>query len=368
MSYDGIQYTNRVDATTQRRLNAKVVDNILNSRTFASRTLGLGKPMFGKTEDYAVKITDSSAGEFFTGMETLASSATDTLVTLSYAHTAFQQPIVSVMVDSFANAGPEGIINLDRYKYEEGIAEAVQKWGSAIYGTGSANQPLGLGAIVDDGTTVATIGGQARATYTSLKSTKTAATNGVISLDVLAVLEDAASAAGMASEEPTLNLTTKNVWSLYEQLLQPQVRADYQAVGYNMIALRGNDMVKRADLKGAAGFTALSFRGKPVIKDDACTSGNWYMLNERYFGWRGRTIVPEDYQNKVEKVNFGEARTIEGTGGSADYLPPSTVGWFFQPYQMLPQQAGMIARLYCIGQVCGSNFRRQAVETGITTV
>lgn len=369
MAYDGIQYNARVDSTTERKLNAKVVDNILNSRTFATRLLGMGKPMLGKTFDYPIKIVDSQAGEFFTGLENLSSAASDTLITLSYAHTAFQQPKVSIMVESFANAGPTGTIDLDRYKYEEAVAEALQKWGSAIYGTGTGSQPLGLGAIVDDGTSVGTIGGQSRTTYTTLKSTVTAASSGLMSLTVLATLWDNVIAAGIQSEVPTINLTTKTVWTLYEQLLTPTVRADYQSIGYNAIPLRGSTMGPQVQLKGAAGFDALSFRGKPVIADDAATSGVWFMLNERYFEWRGRTIVPSDYAGKIEKIDMGlNNTTLDGTGGSRDYDPPSSVGWFVQKDQMLPQQAGQIGRLYCIGQVTASQFRRHGKETGITTI
>lgn len=369
MAYDGNQYSNRVDATTERILNAKVVDNILQSRTYASRLVGMGKPMVGKTFDYAIKITDSSAGEFFSGMETLNTAASDTLIILSYAQTQFQQPAVNILGEAMANQGEAQTINLAKYKLDEAVAEAVQKWGRAIYGTGSSNQPLGLGAIVDDGTTVTTIGGQSRSTYSVLNATVTAATNGLVSLQVLATLEDSITRAGMASEEPNINLTTKTVWTLYEQLLTPTMRADYQSSGYNQIALRGSDIVKPAQLKGAAGFNALAFRGKAVIKDDDCTSGVWFMLNERYFEWRGRTQVPPEWAAEgLQKVTLGEAGTIEGVSGSAEYAPPSSVGWFHMPYMALPLNAGMVARYYCFGNVTASQFRCQGKETGITTI
>jgi hypothetical protein len=364
MAYDGIQYGNRVDNFTERKLYAKVVDNILTSRTYASRLMGMGKEMMGKTWDYTVKVVDSQAGEFFTGLETLNSAASDTTITLSYAHTAFAQPVVSVMLESFANAGPTGTINIDAYKYDEAVSEAVQKLGTAVYGTGSSNQPLGLGAIVDDATNVSTIGGQSRSTYTNLKATVTSS-SGTLTLAKLATLEDNVTAAGIESEEPNINNTTKTVWSLYESLLSPQVRADYQSVGYNKIALRGSEISKPAELAAAGGFTALSFRGKPVIKDDACTSGVWFMLNERYFEWRGRTIVPEKYKGKIEAVSLGEAKSMDGVGTAG---MPSAKGWFYSPYMMLPNQAGQIARVFVIGQVTASQFRRQGKLTAITSV
>jgi hypothetical protein len=368
MAYDGIQFNNRVDATTERKLNAKIIDSVLNGRTYASRLISQGKPMVGKTYDYDLKVVDSAAGQFFTGLEPLNTAASDTLITLSYAHTAFTQPVVSIMVESFANAGETGTFDLDSYKVEEGIAEMIQKWGHAIYGLGTASQPNGLGSVVDDGTDVSTIGGQSRTTYALLQASRAAATSGILSLSVLATREDAVTAAGLESEEPNLNLTTKTGWTLYEQLVQPQIRENYNMNGGDVISLRGSDIMKRADLRGQTGFTTLAYRGKPTIKDDDCTSGNWFMLNERYIDYRGRTIVPTKWQGKIEKVSLGDPKILGGTAASSDYLPPSSVGWFYQPYQMLPQQAGMIARFYCLGQVCVSQPRRQGRVTGITTV
>lgn len=366
MAYDGIQYSNRVDNTTERKLNAKIVDNVLNARTYGSRLMGMGKPFMGKTFDYPIKVTDSAAGEFFTGLETLTSAASDTTIVLSYAHTAFQQPDVSIMIESFANSGDAGTIDLDLFKKEEAVAEAISRLGTAFYGTGSASQPLGLGAIVDDGGDVGTIGGQSRTTYSVLNATDTGS-GGTLSLAKMATLEDAISAAGMIDEEPNISVTTKTVWSLYEQLLSPQVRADYQAVGYQALPLRASEsVVNRGELKGASGFTSLSYRGKPMIKDDACTSGYLFMLNERYFEWRGRSIVPNDYAGKLEKVNLGTMKVLDGTG--AKNAPSEYNGWFFQPKIMLPNQAGMIARFYVIGQVTASSFRRQGRLTGITGV
>jgi hypothetical protein len=269
------------------------------------------------------------------------------------------------MLESFANSGPQQVIDLDVYKLEEAVAEAVQSLGTALYGTGTLKRPLGLEALVDDGSNTSTIGGQARATYTVLNSTVTPS-GGALTLAKLATLDDTISASGIESESPNMNLTTKTVWSLYEQLLHPQVRAEYASVGYPQVPIRGNEMVRsRSELKGGAGFTALSYRGMPVIKDDACPPGVWYMLNERYFGWKGRSVVPSKYSQVLEKVSLGSRQTLEGVGAET---PPTDYGWFFQKMQDMPNQAGMIGRFYVIGQMCISQPRRQGKLTGITTV
>lgn len=367
-NYDGIQFGNRVDNFGYQKINAKVVDTVLNSRTYASRLIGMGKPFVGKTMDFPVKVIQANNGEFFTGLETLASSAVNTTVSLSYAHTGFHQPAVSIMLESFANVGEQQAIDLDVFKLEEAIAEAVQTWGNAIYGTGTNAQPLGLEAIVDDSTNVTTIGGQSRSTYTVLKANVTAFGSGILSLANLQTVYSAIIAAGLESEEPNVHLTTKAIFDLYEQLLAPQVRADYQYGSSNVLPLRGYDIVKRGDLGGQTGFTVLAYRARPLLRDDAAPSGKWYMLNERYFGWRGRTQIPTKWSQLLQKVDLGKNSTLDGTAASPDYAPPSSVGWFYQPYLPIPQQAGQIARFYCIGNIMGWQFRRLGKGTGITTV
>src|SRR5258708_4348173 len=165
MSYDGDQYSNRVDGLTQRNLYRKVVDQVLNAPAYASRVISDGEPFEGKTEDITMDVTQDTQGQWFTGLETLNSSATNTTITTSYAQTAFTFPVVSIMLESFANVGSLGIINLDTFKYEKAAAQVLQAIGIAIYGTGAANQMHGLESVVDDRTNASSIEGQSRSTY-----------------------------------------------------------------------------------------------------------------------------------------------------------------------------------------------------------
>src|SRR3990167_5691754 len=148
MASDGIAVSNRLDNTTERKLYAKVVDNVLNGPTYMSRLIGKAKPFSGKTQDYTVDITQSTQFEWFTGLETLNSAAEDTTITLSYAHTAGTQPKVGIMLESFANAGTLGTIPLDAYKYEKAAESARQALATAAYQPSPGDQPNGLQSIV----------------------------------------------------------------------------------------------------------------------------------------------------------------------------------------------------------------------------
>lgn len=365
MAADGIPNTSRVSDLTYQKIYAKVVDQVLNSPTYMSRVMGAGKPFEGKTMDVVYDVTSDTSGQWFTGLETLASAATSTTVTGSYAHTAFTQPQVSIMLESFANSGSSQAIDLDEFKYEKAAAQALQALGTAIYGDGTANTMLGLAQIVNDS---GSVGGLSRSTYSQLNATVTAS-GGTLTLAKMATLWDAISGTGLAQEEPNVMVTTKTVWSLYEQLLTPQVRNEYNTAGYPSLSLRGKYMSRnKAELKGAAGFNAISFRGAPMIKDDFATSGVLFFLNEEYLEYRGRTTVPEMYRDVLQKVNLGTMSAYEGTGPEALSLPSEFNGWFYQKPLTIPDQAGRIARFYVIGQMVPHSFRRQGKLTGVTSV
>lgn len=364
MSHDGIQFNNRVDNFSERKLHAKVVDNILNAPTYYSRVMSKGQNMEGKTMDYTIDVVSDTQGEFFTGLETLNSSATNTTIGLSYAQTAFTQPKVGIMLEDFANQGSSATINLDVFKYEKAASQALQRLGSAVYADGTANRPNGLGIIVLDS---GTIGGQARSTYSQLNATVTAS-GGTLTLAKMATLDDATSAAGLVSSETNLGLTTKAVWSLYEQLLQPNVRQEYGSIGYNKLGIRSVNVTGGGSAQNGAGFLALQFRGKPIIRDDFATSGSLYFLNEESFGWVGRSIVPSKYKSMVEKVNLGTAKAMESVGADALDMPSEYNGWFYQKDMVLPNQAGTIGRFYVIGQMVAWEPRRNGVLTSVTSV
>lgn len=364
MAYDGIQFGNRVDNFTERKLHAKVVDNILNAPTYYSRLMGQGQPMEGKTMDYTVDVVSDTQGEFFVGLETLNSSATNTTIVLSYAHTAFTQPKVGIMLESFANTGATATINLDVFKYEKAAAEALQKLGSAVYADGSANRPNGLGIIVLDS---GTIGGQSRATYSQLNATNTAS-GGTLTLAKMATLDDATRAASLLPSNTNIGVTTKTAFSLYEQLLQPNIRQTYDAVGYDKLGVRAMTITRGASAQDGAGFNSIQYRSKPIIADDFATSGVLFFLNEDSFGWVGRSIVPDIYKNMVEKVNLGTTKAYEGVGAESLNMPSEYNGWFYQKDMVLPTQAGSIGRFYVIGQICAWEPRRNGKLTGITSV
>jgi hypothetical protein len=364
MAADGASNGQRVTGLTYPKKHAKVVDNVLNYPVLASRLMGRGKKFEGSTKDYEIKVSKTNQMQWFSGTPTLNMQNSSTTITLSYAHTAGTIPVVVSLLEAMANSGSQQVINLKSFKMDEAWSEMAESLGSVIYGLGAGDQPNGIGRLADDGTSADQIGGQSRATYAVLKGTKTAS-GGSVSLAKMATLYDAVSAAGAGTEEPTIGVTTKTVWSLIEQLLAPAVRAEYQSVGYNALAVRGDAVEpSKAALKGAAGFNAITFRGMPIIKDDLATAQTLFFLNERYIDWLGRTEVPAGF-DELSYVSLGKRDgTMEGVAAA----PSENHGIFAQEFSMVPSQPASFARYYIIGQLVTSQPRRHGQLTGITSV
>src|SRR5579864_3133688 len=288
-------------------------------------------------------------------------SAVSTTVRTSFAHAAFTQPQVSIMLESFANQGAAGgVINLDSFKYVKAAAQVVQAIGSAAYGFGTANQILGLEAIVDDGTNNSTIGGISRSTYSQLDAYPVTVTSNKLTLATLDTLHDNIRAAGLTNEKPNIAYTTKAIWSLYGQLLQPYVRQSCREAGYDRLQ-NSDKWAQRSnpELRGSAGFDGLTYRTLTIIDDDFGNAGQLYMVNEDYLNWYGRSDVPEEYRDTIEHVSFGDNDTYEGTGAMAlEAMPSVHHGFFYQPPQQMPTQGGKYARFWTIGNYIASSYRR----------
>src|SRR4029079_8690505 len=217
-------FTNRVLSTTQDKIMPRVVDTVLNSNVLLTRELSATKKWKGETLKFPVKLTSNTTGTSFSGFDTFATTAVQTRNLLQF-NPAFYQITVSLPLDELSvNAVDESkVIDLIEVETASSAQDMADGLGTIFYADGSGNSskdPLGLAALVDDGTNVASIGGLTRSTNTTLKGTVTAS-SGVVSLAKMPTLYNAMTS---GSIKPTLGLTTPAVFNLYEQLLQPQER------------------------------------------------------------------------------------------------------------------------------------------------
>ncbi|KKN14457.1 hypothetical protein LCGC14_0995790 [marine sediment metagenome] len=357
MSYDGIQFSNRVDNFSDRDLANKVVDNVLISPTMATRVFGMGTSFSGKTKDITITVSKDSQFQWLGGgAEELNSSVVNNTITLSYGRTMGVQPKAQLDFEDFANDGDAGVIDLDSFKYNEAAATVTNELGTVIYGAGVGDKPNGLDSFCDNGTLRTSIGGQSKTTYPVLKGTYTDS-DGILTAAKISAMDDAISASGSKDGSPTIRPTTKTVWSLMEELLTPFLSNQFQANQMPKLPLRGLEVMAPGEFGTKAGFTTMFYRNVPIIKDDSATDGSLYDLNERTFGWAGNTRVPPRLKDRYEKVSF-KSGGYKTTTGSMDM--PSTAGWFYRKDESLITQLGTVAYFAIVGNVWVGEARRNA--------
>ena len=347
------------------RAAATVVDGILNYPAFASRMLKNGVQFSGDgrgeqpTIIKDVKISGRSQFQWFDGLEGLNSSAENVVVQLQFNDAHATMPMVEIMTESFAREGDGEDVDYPQFEYEDALNETVQGLSSALFGVGGGEQALGLEAVVDNGTNLATYGGQTRATYPSLNATVTAS-SGSMTLAKLATLRSTIADSG-PKENPTVIVTTDTIANLYEQFLTPTVQRQYQVMSMSGQFPTAGELPSMG--QGFGGVNTYS--GIPIIRDKQATSGVLYMLNENYLKWYGRTKVPKSFKEFVSPVSMGKKRVVEGqvSENISNYH-----GFFYQTKQMMANQAGIISRFYVFGQLCSMQPRRQGKLLEITTI
>lgn len=357
-------FTDRVVDITYQDILPSIVDFVNNSNVFTAKMLTNVKNWKGVTENQPITIANSTTGGSFDGMDTFSTAATNNTRQMTWYVKGYYQSVVVPGIEKAVNGNSEKqVLSLVATRLDEAKNSLANSIGNQFYSVGAGKDFEGLGIVVDNGTLTSSYAGITRSTLSSVNADVTAVTNGVITLDYLSSEFDNVSAASSGQEAPTLGLTTKAIWTFIEGLLQPTVSALYTATsisGYNRVS--GGTPVGTsvpsgdAALKGAAGFEAITYRGKPIVADDKATSGTYFWLNERYLEFRrlldselksvsNRNQVTEGVYQDVEFPSFLQLR---------DFLSPVN-------------QYGEIGVMVLLGNLICRQPRRQGKLTGITS-
>ena len=337
--------TNRIQTTTQDTLLPKLVDTVLNGNVFCTRIIGAAKKWSGEQMKKSVKVSKNTTGSSFSGYDLLSTTATDNRVKLAFDPKFYSIAVSVPLTDLSINAVSETkIIDLMSAEMETAAQDMADDIGTLFYdsdGTGNDSKDFqGLAAIVDDGGTVATYGGQPRGTYTTLKATETAS-GGTLTLAKMATLYNAITS---GSQKPSIGLCNETVFSLYEQLLQPQER------------IAKDVSMMKSGLTGGTGFTGLYYKGFPIVADEKATSGSLFFLNEDYIDFYALPVA------MTEEVKY---KTV--TEGN-DYGQPLGLGFSFSGWVKPANQAALIGHIYLGGEMISWNPKRHGKLTSITGV
>jgi hypothetical protein len=232
----------------------------------------------------------------------------------------------------------------------------MQLMGQNLFtGTGSGNSWDSLYGAADDSTNISTYGGLSRSTYTTWKGYYLASA-GALTLAKMATAYDAVT---IGTDFPDLIVTTKALWSTYESLLTPTIRAGYTMNGYPQMNAFGMLPTKQG-FAGEQGFSCLWFRGTPVVRDEQCPSGKMFFINSNYFGFKGINIQAAN----MRQLNF--KKTSDGVPEGVPGRVPSTLGFNFRDMMSPVDQLAEVGHLVYAGNFIAENPRLQGQMAGLS--
>ena len=338
-------YGQRIQSTVNTEYLPFLVDQVLTSNVVAQRVIRAAKKFefTGRQMRQAIAIDDEAGYTTFRGMTALPTDVKDNLRYLEW-NPAFATTHCALPGDELSiaqSAGENAVINLLKSGIEHASLILADNIGRAFYESdGTGTDFNGLAALVDDGTSVANIGGLSRSTYSVLQGTVTGS-GGALTLAKMDTLHDNVSSGSIA---PTIIPTTKTVKSLLEQLLRP-----YQHINTDAEV----SMVKNSMVPG--GFKTPHYRGAPVVSDEKAVSGTLYMVNENFLDFMGLST----YGNNPIKYSG----TIKGN----DYSSVEGLGFSTSDMFSFQNAYGFIGRIYFAGNFTTKRPKSHGKLTGITS-
>jgi len=298
----------RVNNITLQDYNSTVVDTINKSSEIMKRVVSRPVPWNGRSYSSPIFTNNSQLGMSFKGTETVDTTIDYNTQQMTWFPTGYLQPVGVSIVERSINATPSGVIDLYKSSYQYAQNSMITALGQIFYGYGNGNDFDGLGNIVDDGTNTSSYAGLSRTTYPTINGFLTTASGGVLTLDLMAAADDGATISGNESETPNVIMSNQTVWSLYESLLTPTVNSYYMGQGGDFVD--GSTSVKQSVSQSDSlwlkqGATSVSFRGKPLVRDQKAPSGVMFGLNENWFYFKSLKLQGLDLIATQEDATAG---------------------------------------------------------------
>lgn len=334
--------------TTQDKMLPMVVDTVLRENVGLSRILGAAKngKWEGETMKKTIKVSKNTTGGFFTGYDILDTTATDNLQQLSFAPKFRYKAVSLAGTDLMVNGvSSTKVIDIAAQAMESTAMDLADDMGTDFYtGLGTGDTMNGLANIIDDGGDAATYGGLTRATYTTLNATDTAS-SGSISFVKMTTLYNAISD---GSQTPTLGLTTREIFALVESLFVSQ-----ENINKTIPEIKGG-------LTNGGGYTALYWKGVPIVADRKAVSGYFYYVNENFLDFYA--LNPEGAQ-ALGFESFKYKAVHEGSGAE----PAMGHGFSWGGWKKPINQVAVVSQILFAGNFISWNPRRHGRLTGITS-
>ena len=350
-------FSEAVTSVTREFIVPRVYDTVSKGTPTLMKLLQNAKDWrTGYRYDVIIKYQDSTNGGNTGVADKLDTNRENVRTKMYFEPKMAYKPVVVADIEVTLNQGDERVVDLLEAEFDSQAQSLMQLMGTNLFtGSGVGNAWDSLANAADDGTNYSTYGGLSRSTYPTLEGYYLGSA-GALTLAKLATAYDAVK---VGTDTPDMIVTTKALWSTYESLLTPTVRAGYTQNGYPRMNAFG--MVSRTDgLAGNQGFDVLFFRGTPIVSDEQVPSGKLFLINSNYFGMKGITIKADNIKTlNFKKDNAGVPAGVPGR-------VPSTRGFNFRDLMSPVDQLAEVGHLIYAGDFISENPRLQGQMAGLS--
>ncbi len=346
---------------TQDHINSMVVESVLNENVIVSRLMKSGKTFRGTQEKFSVRVgidnASAARGGGFLGTDTFDTGIVNETQTLAFNPKFVYEPLNFAYTDLAPNAGKEEVYSLLGRETEYAISNLLDNVGNMLYSTNGASSKefSGLRNLV---TATGTYGGLDRSTYTVLKpgGTTAAGVDSTTTATTLVAVNAVIDALTSGSIKPTIGLTTPAIFS-YLEALMPEQRLNIG--GFTQVT-RDGMTAKQGQLGAAVGLDAIVIKGVPIVRDEKCTAGHLFFLNEktlgfykmpfgRNFGWSETSMKPSIVEGQYkENIGGGQKTAISYSGLKEPTNQAASISQFVLAGEMIcndPRRQGGLTAL-----------------------
>ncbi len=262
-----------ITAIARKKYIPQLVDNIYESSAYLSMLREDGMVIDGGTEIVQpVLYAKNTARGGYKGMDPHNVNAPATRTAAKYDYGNYYVSLVVSGEDGRKVNGDSQVINLLNTIFEEAELSMKDQIASDIF-TGSTHI-VGLDTAIAQGT----YGGIDGSTYTWWQSGIDATAHTTANMKtsthasyILTLFANAYNSAKHMGESPNLIVTSQEVWDIYENVIQSQIRYQYTN--------------SRSEFLADGGFQVLEWRGIPVVVDDFVAGGTdsaCYFINTKF--------------------------------------------------------------------------------------
>lgn len=310
-------FNQAVTTTTREYIIPKVFDQVTTGTPGLMTFLQKPKEWTtGTSYKFPIKYQDTTNGGNMGIADRLDTDRQNVRVNAEFNLKAAYKPVVVAIAETTANMGDEQIVNLLDTEFDSQAQSLMTLMAQNLWtGKGTGNDWDSANNAASDSTLFASYGGLSRSTYSAWSGYYLAST-GALTLAKLATAYDAVT---KGTDTPDFLCTTKSIWSTYESLLTPSVRANFSTAGYPKMNAWGG-VASNAGLGADQGFVYLSFRGSAIAKDEQIPSGKFFLMNTKNFGFVGfnyedENIMTANFKKTSDAVPSGVPGNVKSTRG-----------------------------------------------------